>query len=249
MKILCIIKRVPDTAANIRILDDGTGIDKTNLNYVTNPYDEYALESALRLKEKFNASLHVVSVSDKEDILRNALAVGADEAFWIYNENYDKLDASILAKAYAKFIEQQGGYDIVLTGKVSIDDNSYALGGYLSVLLNVDYLSHITAVEFEGTDILVEKETDYGNEVWKVEPPVVLTHERGKYEPRLPNLRGIMQAKRKPLKKINFDELGVSVQNAYTVEKLTPPPRKQGGRILQSTDELVEVLKNEIKIL
>ena len=249
MKILTIIKRVPDTAANIKILEDGSGIDKTNLNYVTNPYDEYALETALRLKEAKGAELEVLAVSDNQDILRNALAVGADRAYMVEYADYDRLDPYNLSRIYAEVIKQKGPYDIILTGKVTIDDNSYAVGGYLAAFLGLNYVSHIVAAEFEGDELVIEKETDRGSETLAVSLPAILTHERGKYEPRLPNLRGIMQAKRKPLDILKLDDLGITITPAYEIIKLTPPPKKEGGRILESVDELIEVLKNEIKVI
>ncbi|MEO0197662.1 MAG: electron transfer flavoprotein subunit beta/FixA family protein [candidate division WOR-3 bacterium] len=251
MRILNIFKRVPDTYAEISLNSDNLDINKEGLNYVIDPYGEYGMETALRMKDNDNSiELNVLTIGpeNSSELLRNALALGFDNSYLIKYENYDKLSPLTLSKIYASFIQKYGPFDIIFVPKVDIDTNFSSICGYLAGFLNIKFITNISTAQLDGDYVIVEREIEIGKEKLKVKMPVILSHDKAPYEIRLANLKGIMAAKRKPLNVIDISELEVDIQEHLIRVKLSLPPQRAGVKFLSSVDELIRVLKEEIKI-
>ncbi len=250
MKIAVCIKRVPDTETRIKIGADGKSIDEAGVKFVLNPFDEYAVEEALKLREQSGAG-EVVAVSigteASLETIRTALAMGVDRGV-LLKTDVRSLDPLASARALAAELEQ-GGYDLVLFGKLAIDDYSHAVGAMVAELMGlpcVSAISHLEVTDRKGT---AEREVESGIEVVEFSLPAVLTAEKGLNEPRYPALRGIMLAKKKPLeiKDVQLEPGGIEVL------ELGLPPRRREGRILgegpDAVSALVDALQNEAKVL
>lgn len=252
MRILNIFKRVPDTYAEIKLKSDNLDIEKAELNYVIDPYGEYAMETALRMKDKDNSiELNVLTIGPENatELLRNALALGFDNAYLIKCENYDRLSPLSLSKIYLKFIEKYGPFDIVFLPKVDIDTNFSSIAGYLAGFLKINFINNISTSEIEGEYVIVERETEIGKEKLKIKMPLIISHDKAPYEIRLANLKGIMSAKKKPLNIVELDELNVKIDEELIRGHLRLPPQRASVKFLNSVDELIKVLKEEVKIL
>jgi electron transfer flavoprotein beta subunit len=252
MRILNVFKRVPDTYAEIKLNSDNSDIDKENLNYVIDPYGEYAMETSLRMKDNNNAiELNVLTIGpeNSSELLRNALALGFDNAYLIKYENYDKLSPISISKIYIKFIEKFGPFDIIFFPKVDIDTNFSSIGGFVAGFLKLNYISNIITAQVENEYVIIERESDIGREKLKSKMPIVLTHDKAPYEIRLANIKGIMMAKKKPLNVIDINEFGIEIDNYVIRGSLRLPPQRAGVKFLSSVDELIKVLKEEIKVL
>jgi electron transfer flavoprotein beta subunit len=252
MQILNVFKRVPDTYAEIRLNSDNSDIDKENLNYVIDPYGEYAMETSLRMKDNNNAiELNVLTIGpeNSSELLRNALALGFDNAYLIKYENYDKLSPMSISKIYIKFIEKFGPFDIIFFPKIDIDTNFSSIGGFVAGFLKLNYISNIITAQVENEYVIIERESDIGKEKLKSKMPIVLTHDKAPYEIRLANIKGIMMAKKKPLNVIDINEFGIDIDNYVIRGSLRLPPQRAGVEFLSSVDELIKVLKEEIKVL
>ena len=250
MKIAVCVKRVPDTETRIKIGADGKSIDESGVKFVLNPYDEYAIEEALLLKER-SGDGEVVAVaigSDaSQETIRTALAMGADRGVLLQT---DAVSLNPVAVAKVLAAELHGaGYDLVLFGKMAIDDASQAVGTIVSELLGVASVSavgHLDIADGKGT---AEREVEGGVEVVEFALPAVVSAEKGLNEPRYPALRGIMMAKKKPLevKPVELDDEGV------TVVGLTLPAARPEGRIVgegpDAVPQLIEALRTEAKVL
>src|SRR5437763_8945328 len=200
VKIAVCIKRVPDTETRIKIGGDGKSIEESGVKFVLNPYDEFAVEEALRLKEKAGAG-EVVAISlgpdAAQETIRTALAMGADR--WVLLKSATpSLDPLVAARALAAELEG-GGYDLILFGKVAIDDYSQAVGTMVAELLGLPSVSAVAHLELAGGKGTAEREIEGGIEVVEFTLPAVLTADKGLNEPRYPALKGIMAAKKKPL--------------------------------------------------
>lgn len=246
MKVLVFIKRTPDTAAIVKPSPDGKDIDRTNMPFIINPYDEFAVEEAIKLKEEKGAETVVVSIGGDEvkEQLRRALAMGIDRAILIKHPEYWKLNPSQIAYAIVEVAKREKP-DMIITGKLTIDDYTYSLAPYIAEKLGYNLITYVTKLEYLDGKVRAERETDLGNEVWEALFPVVISAERGLNEPRLPNMRGIMMAKRKTIEEV---ETNLPNYN-YTVDRFTPPPQRKGVKLLNSVDELINVLKEEVKII
>lgn len=200
MKILVCVSKTPDTTAKIAFTDNNTKFAGDGVQWIINPYDEwYALVRAIELKEKdASIALHLVTVggADTEPIIRKALALGGDEAFRI---NTDPGDAYAVAAQIAAMAKEQG-YDLILTGKETIDFNNAATGGILAELLDLPYVSLATKLDLNGTTATLNRELEGGEETLEVALPLVVSCQKGMAEARIPNMRGIMAARTKPLK-------------------------------------------------
>jgi len=252
MRILNVFKRVPDTYAEIKLNSDNSDIDKENLNYVIDPYGEYAMETSLRMKDNDNSiELNVLTIGpeNSSELLRNALALGFDNAYLIKYDNYDKLSPISISKIYIKFIEKFGPFDIIFFPKIDIDTNFSSIGGFVAGYLKLNYIANIITAHLDNEYIIIEKESDRGKEKLKSKMPIVLTHDKAPYEIRLANIKGIMMAKKKPLNIIDINEFELEVDNYLTIGSLKLPPQRAGVKFLNSVDELIKVLKEEIKIL
>jgi len=247
MKILVCISKTPDTTAKIAFTDNNQKFATDGVQWIINPYDEwYALVRAIELKEADPSTvLHLVTVAgaDADPIIRKALALGGDEAIRV---NSDSTDPFVIASQIAA-IAKENGYDLVFTGKETIDYNGSAVGGMIAELLDMPYLSLATKFDINGTTATVVREVEGGEETAEVELPLVVSCQKGMAEQRIPNMRGIMAARTKPLKVVD----PVAVDPTTSVQKFELPPAKAGVKMIPADqpEELVRLLKEEAKVI
>lgn len=248
MKILVPVKRVVDYNVKVRVKTDGSGVDVANVKMSMNPFDEIAVEEALRLKEKGAASEVVaVSIGDAkcQETLRSALAMGADRAILVDPGSVSGLDLQPLAVAkllQAVATREQPG--LVMLGKQAIDDDSNQTGQMLAALLSWPQATFASAVKIEGEEALVTREVDEGAETLAVRLPAVITADLRLNEPRYASLPNIMKAKKKPIETLSAGELGVDPAPRLAYSGFAEPPRRQAGQKVGSVAELVEKLKS-----
>lgn len=247
MKILVCISKTPDTTAKIAFTDNNTKFDSNGVQWIINPYDEwYALVRAIELKEKDASTvIHLVTVggADAEPIIRKALALGGDEAFRV---NSDSHDSYYIASQIAN-IAKSGGYDLVFTGKETIDYNGSSIGGMVAELLDMPYVSLATKFELNGNKATITREIEGGEETNEVDLPVVVSAQKGMAEQRIPNMRGIMAARTKPLKVTE----PVATDAFTSVTSFGLPPAKAGVKLVpaDNVEELVRLLNEEAKAI
>jgi len=249
VKILVTVKRVPDPETVIKIAPDGAGIVTDNVKWVVNPFDEIAIEEALRIKEKAGgADVVLVSIGQKtaQEQLRTGLAMGADRAILVVSEQ--ALEPLAVARVLAKLAESEKP-DLVLMGKQAIDDDSNCAGQMLAELLGWPQATFASKVELDGKSAKVTREVDGGLETLGVALPAIVTADLRLNEPRYASLPGIMKARKKELKEIPLADLGVDAAPKTRVVKLETPPKRSGGRKVGSVQELVQVLHNEAKVI
>jgi electron transfer flavoprotein beta subunit len=250
VKIAVCIKRVPDSESRVKIAADGRSIDESGVKFVLNPYDEFAVEEALRRREAAGSG-EVVAVSlggdAAQETIRTALAMGADRGVLLKAER-PPLDPLPAARALAAELKD-GGYDLILFGKLAIDDANHAVGPMVAELLGIPCVSAVARLELEAGKGTAEREVEGGVEVVTFPLPAVVTAEKGLNEPRYPALKGIMAAKKKPLevKPVTLDPGGLEIL------ELAPPPERQAGRIVgegpDAVPALVAALHTEAKVL
>src|SRR5579871_5128794 len=245
MKILVCISKTPDTTAKIAFKDNNTKFATDGVQWIINPYDEwYALVRAIELKEKDPSTiLHLVTVglADTDAIIRKALALGGDEAIRINAESHD----SFYIAAQIAEIAKQGGYDLIFTGKETIDYNGSSIGGMIAELLDMPYISLATKFELSGTTATVSREIEGGEETDEVTLPLVVSCQKGVAEQRIPNMKGIMGARTKPLKVVE----PAAIEPLTSVASFELPPAKAGVKLVpaDSPAELVRLLHEEAK--
>ncbi len=250
MKIAVCIKRVPDTETRIKIGADGKSIDGNGVKFVLNPYDEYAIEEALQLKEKAGDGEVVaiaVGTDGSQETIRTALAMGVDRGVLLQTDVV-AVNPVTVAKVLAAEVDG-AGYDLVLFGKLAVDDDSQAVGTIVSEILGLPSVSAIGRLEIADGKGTAEREIEGGVEVVEFSLPAVLTAEKGLNEPRYPALRGIMMAKKKPLevKPVEVSDEGIAV-----VELALPAERPEGRIVGEGPDAvpaLIEALRMEAKVL
>ena len=249
MKILVAVKRVVHYNVKVRVKSDNTDVDIANVKMSINPFDEIAVEEAVRLKEK-GAATEVVAVScgpaASQDALRTALAIGADRAVLV------ETDAVLQPLAVAKLLaavqaKEQAG--LLMLGKQAIDDDANQTGQMLAALLKLPQATFASKIEVADGQATVTREVDGGMETVCLPLPAVVTADLRLNEPRYVTLPNIMKARKKPLEKLSPAELGVDPAPRLKVLKVTEPPERQGGVKVGSVDELVEKLKNEAKVI
>ncbi|MBO9595886.1 MAG: electron transfer flavoprotein subunit beta/FixA family protein [Niabella sp.] len=247
MKILVCISKTPDTTAKIAFTDNNTKFDAAGVQWIINPNDEYyALVRAIELKEADPAAvIHLINVggADSDAIIRKALALGGDEAIRVNAEN---LDSFGIASQIAQ-IAKENNYDLVFLGKETIDYNGSSVGGMVAELLDLPYISLATKFELNGTTATVTREIEGGEEVCEVALPVVVSCNKGMAEQRIPNMRGIMAARTKPLKVVE-----PAASDALTeVAAFSLPPAKAGVKLVDADNvqELVRLLHEEAKVV
>jgi len=244
MKILVGIKRVVDYNVRIRVKPDGSGVDTDGVKMSINPFDEIALEEALRIREAGLAEeVIVVSLGGNEcqQQLRTGLAMGADRAIQINTD--EKQQPLTIARAFLKVVEkEQAG--LVLLGKQAIDGDNSQTPQMLAALWGRPQASFVSELKLTGNTATVKREVDAGLETIEVELPAVISVDLRLNEPRFVKLPDIMKAKRKPLDVIGMDELGVSAENDLQISHYTPPPARGKGIMVESTADLVAELKN-----
>jgi electron transfer flavoprotein beta subunit len=250
MKVLVPVKRVIDKDVRVRVKADETGVDLANVKTGLNPFDEIAIEEAVRLKEK-GVATEVVVVSAgaavNQDVLRTALAVGADRAILV-----DAGDVELQPLAVAKLLKAVADKEapqLIITGKQAIDDDAGQVGQTLAALLGWGQAAFASKVEIAGGAAKVTREIDGGLEILEVKLPAVVTADLRLNEPRYPKLPDVMKAKKKPLDTTTPAELGVDVTPRLKTLKVSEPPKRQGGGKVADVADLVNKLKNEAKVI
>jgi electron transfer flavoprotein beta subunit len=259
MKILVMVKQVPDTATQVKIGSDGKQIDTTGITWIVSPYDEFAVEEALRIKEKRGQG-EVVAVTlgpDRaKEALRSALAMGCDRAIHVNDPALAAADTLVMARALAAVIKQEAP-QLVLCGRQAIDDDMGAVGAQLAEILGWPCASWIMeeAVDGDAKSVRVGRQVEGGLEVFELPLPAVLSAQKGMNEPRYPTLKGIMGAKKKEIKDVKAADLGLaSVTSELSVAKLEALPARPPGRVIQgetkdAVKELVRALREDAKAI
>lgn len=256
MNIFVVMKRTFDTEEKIVIKDGKVSDD--GATFIINPYDEFAIEEALKLKEAHGGEVTVVTMGDEdsEKELRTALAMGADKAVLINDEDVeegDQFSTSIILAAYLK--DQEA--DIILAGNVTVDGGSGQVGPRLAEELGISAVTAITKLTVEGDKATIERDLEGDLEVVEVSLPILVTCQQGLNEPRYPSLPGIMKAKKKPLEELELDDLDLDeeeVQGKLNSLEILLPPAKAAGKVLegdmnQQVHELVSLLRTEAKVI
>jgi len=250
MKIAVCIKRVPDSETRVKIAADGKSLDEAGVKFILNPYDEFAVEEALRRKEKAGAGEVVVVAlgpAAAQETIRTALAMGADRGILLQS---DRIPPDGLEVARALAAELKGaGFDLILFGKMAIDDYNHQVGPMVAELLDLPCVTAVAHLELESGKGVAEREIEGGVEVVEFPLPAVLTADKGLNEPRYPALKGIMAAKKKPL-----DVKPVALGGGgFEILGLTPPAERKEGKIVgegaAAVPELVRLLREEAKVL
>jgi electron transfer flavoprotein beta subunit len=244
MKILVGIKRVVDYNVRVRVLPDGSGVDTDGVKMSVNPFDEIALEEALRIREAGNADeVVVVSVGGDEcqQQLRTGLAMGADRAIQVKTDA--RLQPLNLGQAFLKLVERESP-GLVILGKQAIDDDNSQTGQMLAALWDRPQATFASKLEINGESAVVTREVDTGLETIEIDLPAVVTVDLRLNEPRFVKLPDIMKAKRKPLDVVSLEDLGVAVESNLNVSNFTPPPQRAKGIMVEDVSQLVQELKN-----
>jgi electron transfer flavoprotein beta subunit len=261
MNLVVCIKHVPDTESSIRIKPDGSGVETEGLNFVLNPYDEYAVEEAVRLKEKLgesNVTIVCVGPQDATKSIRTALAMGADDAVHVVYDEYQRYDGVATAAILAGAIKGME-FDLVLCGKQAVDDDCAQVGPALAEYLGLPDVSVVTKMELagDGKKVTVDREIEGAEEVVECVLPAVVTAQKGLNEPRYPSLPNIMKAKKKPIVTKSLDDLGLSDDakvSRIEIKGFSPPPPRKAGRVLDGAPEeivkeLIRLLREEAKLI
>jgi len=247
MNILVCISKTPDTTAKIAFTEGNTKFDENGVQWIINPYDEwYSLVRAIEIKEKDpSTNIHLITVGgpEVEPIIRKALALGGDEAIRV---NANSNDSYAIAQQIAA-IAKQGSYDLIMTGKETIDYNSACIGSMLSAILDLPYVSLANHLELNGNSATIIREIEGGEEVVTVNSPVVVSCQKGVAEQRIPNMRGIMAARTKPLKVLE----PAAAEHLTSIESFELPAPKAGVKLVSpdNVEELVRLLHDEAKAI
>ncbi|CUS86183.1 electron transfer flavoprotein subunit beta/FixA family protein [Candidatus Kryptobacter tengchongensis] len=249
MKIAVCVNRVPDTETRVKIGADGKTIDKTGVNYILNPYDEFAVEEALRVKEKFGGEVIIISLGGAEnaEVIRKALAMGADKGILLKDDS--QRDTFSIAKALSEVLREISP-DIIFFGKQSIDYDDQAMPSLVGEFLGLPSITVVVKLEIkdDGT-VIAEREIEGGREKVQGKLPIIIGAQRGLNEPRYPSLKGIMAAKSKPIEEREAPKFENKTE---VIEMLLPPPKKPGriiGTDASAVPELVRLLKEEAKVI
>lgn len=246
MKLLVCVSKTPDTTARIAFTNGNTEFDTNGVQYIMNPYDEwYALVRALELKEQVGGTVTIINVgpSTNDAVIRKGLAIGADNAVRIDTVPNSSLSVAKQIAAHAK----AENYDMVLLGKESIDYNGSEVGAMIAELLDMPFISYGTKMDVDGNTATIERDIEGGTEVVELATPFVLSAAKGMAEQRIPNMRGIMMAKRKPLKVVE----AIATSDLTSVAAYETPSAKSAVKMIdpENMDELVRLLHEEAKVL
>lgn len=259
MNILVCLKQTFDTEERITI--ENGRINEEGAEFVINPYDEYAVEEAIKLKEEHGGEVTVITIGPEraEQALRTAMAMGADKGVIVDVEDLDDdVDEHTIAHVLAATIKEEDlEYDIILCGYMAVDDGSAQVGPRLAELLEIPHISTITKLTVDGDHVSVEKDVEGDVEYIDSKLPILVTAQQGLNDPRYPSLPGIMKAKKKPLSRLELDDLDLEEEEiaakTETIEVFLPP-KKEAGKILQGdladqAKELVQLLRSEAKVI
>ncbi len=246
MKLLVCISKAPDTTSKVAFTDNNTRFNESGVQFIINPYDEwYALVRALELKETLGGTVTIINVgkTDNEQIIRKGLALGADDAVRIDLDPADAWQVAANIAAYAK----AGAYDIILTGKETIDYNGGVVGGMIAELLDLPYVALAAKLDVDGNKLHIAQEMEGIKQMVTVAMPCVVSAQKGMAEARIPNMRGILASKSKPVEVVQ-----ASVTDVKTpVKGFALPPEKTGCKLISAEQaaELVQLLHNEAKVI
>ncbi|HEU19720.1 MAG TPA: electron transfer flavoprotein beta subunit/FixA family protein [Deltaproteobacteria bacterium] len=256
MNIVACVKQVPDTEALIKVKADGSGIEEGGIKWVMSPYDEFGVEEALKTKEKFGGEVTIVSIGPARtmETVRTALAMGAEKGIHIDDPALYNADAYATASALAAAIKGIP-HDIIFCGMRAIDDDSGQVGSILAELLGLPSVTVITKLDIEGSTAKAIKPIEGAQLLIETSLPCVITAQKGLNEPRYASLPGIMKAKKKPVEVKKAADLGLTVEQKSTVAKMSPPPARPPGKIIQGDDpaakaaEVIRLLREEAKVI
>lgn len=257
MKIAVCVKAVPDTEAKIAIDGSGKSIDMNGVRPITSPYDEFAIEEALKLKEAHGGETTAFSVGGKEvtDVLRDSLARGIDSAVHIDDPDFVDLDPLSTAKVLAAAIKD-GGFDVIICGQQGVGGDNNQVPGLLAELLDLPQATVLMKLTVEGDKFKAEREIEGAHELVEGSLPAVFSAQKGLNEPRYPSIKGVMAARRKTIDVKNAEALGIKgqVQRKVSVKRLSLPPDREQGRKLEGDAEaqvktLVDLLRTEAHVL
>ena len=254
MNILVLVKQTFDTEEKL-VIENGA-ISEDGVEFILNPYDEYAVEEAVKIKEESGAEVTVLTVGPdrSESVLRTALAMGADKA--VFLELEEEVDEYTLSKYMVAAIKDQS-FDLILGGNMSVDSGAGQVAIRIAEELGIPHVSTITGLTLEGNKATVERDVEGDLEIIEVNLPFLATTQQGLNEPRYPSLPGIMKAKKKPLERLSVEDLelaDVDVNVRTSVQDQYLPPKKQAGKILdgeigQQAQELIQLLRSEAKVI
>lgn len=257
MNIFVLVKRTFDTEEKI-VVSNGQ-IEEDGAEFIINPYDEYAIEEAITVRDEHGGEVTVVTIGDEEaeKQLRTALAMGADKAVLINTEDdLDEMDEYTVAKILAEYLKEQE-VDLILGGNVAVDGGSGQVGPRVAAMLGINYVTTITKLAIDGTDVEIVRDVEGDSEVIKTSLPLLVTAQQGLNEPRYPSLPGIMKAKKKPLEELELDDLDIDeddVEPKTETVDVFLPAEKEAGRVLEGeldaqVKELVDLLRNDAKVI
>ena len=260
MNILVFVKRVPDTESRIRIRHETRSVIEEGLNFVASPYDEYAVEEGLRLKEAKGGTVRVISVGRDETVavLRKCLAMGADEACLVKDDGPETYDGLRTARIIARVVERKfAGADLLLFGKQAVGTDNSQVPSMVAELLGLPQANVVTKLEIDGASGTAWREVEGGMEKVVFSLPAVVSAQKGLNEPRYETLKGIMAAKKKEVPVVKLEELGLTAEelgSAVVITGLDVPPQRQAGKILQgepaeTARELAALLHREAKVV
>ncbi|BDG37028.1 electron transfer flavoprotein subunit beta/FixA family protein [Parageobacillus sp. VR-IP] len=257
MNIFVLMKRTFDTEEKITIVDGK--VSEEGAEFIINPYDEYAIEEAIQVRDKHGGEVTVVTVGneDAEKELRTALAMGCDKAVLInIEDDVEEQDQYTTAKVLAEYLKDKNP-DLILAGNVAIDGGSGQVGPRVAELLGIPYVTTITKLDIDGNKVTVIRDVEGDEEIIETSLPLLVTAQQGLNEPRYPSLPGIMKAKKKPLEELELDDLDLEEEDVEaktkTIEVFLPPKREAGkileGEIADQVKELVRLLRSEAKVV
>lgn len=257
MNIYALVKRTFDTEEKISIANGA--ISEDGAEFIINPYDEYAVEEAIQLRDEHGGEVTVLSIGDEDSQkqLRTALAMGADKAVLInIEDDIDAIDEYTSAKVIAEYLKDKE-VDLILAGNVAIDGGSGQVGPRVAELLGINYVTTITELTVDGTSVTVVRDVEGDSETIETSLPLLVTAQQGLNEPRYPSLPGIMKAKKKPLEEVEFDDLDLEEDDVEAKTKTIEiflPSAKAAGRVLEGEPatqaaELVKLLHSEAKVI
>lgn len=255
MKLLVFVKQVPDTATKIRVNSGDAAIQTDGIKWVINPYDEFAIEECLRIKEKFGGEVVVVAMGPNrvEEAIRQALAMGADRAIHVVTDQL--FDSQVAARALAA-VSRDEGYDLIVSGKQAVDDDQAQVGPLVAQQLDLPQVTVVLnlVIDAEAKKLRAERELEGATEIVELPFPAVVTAQRGLNEPRYPTLPNIMKAKKKEVKSIPMDSLNIDTTPLVRIEELTLPPERPAAKILvgdpeEAAAELARLLHEEAKVI
>jgi len=249
LKILVPVKRVVDYNVKVRVKNDNSGVELDNVKMSMNPFDEIAVEEALRLKEK-GVAKEVIAISigatQVQETIRNALAMGADSGIFV--EVNDHLEPLSVAKIITSVAKKEN-VDLIILGKQAIDDDMNATGQMVSAMLGWPQATFASKVEVTDKTIKVSREVDGGTENIEVTIPAIITTDLRLNEPRYASLPNIMKAKKKPINEVKIDDLKIDIKQRLSILKVEEPDKRESGIMVKTVEELVEKLQNEAKVI